>query len=100
MRLKGNFFCLAVCNLASYVFALLFLCSSLGVGSIDGFADDYAYLICGLLDLYEASQELSWLQWAWQLQDKMNELFWDTKGGGYFTATSFDPSILIRMKEG
>ncbi len=70
------------------------------MGSIDGFADDYAYLIRGLLDLYEASHESSWLQWAWQLQGKMNELFWDSEGGGYFTATSHDPSILIRMKEG
>ena len=30
----------------------------------------------------------------------MTELFWDSEGGGYYTATSEDSSILIRMKEG
>ena len=66
----------------------------------EGFADDYAFLIRGLLDLYEAGQEVRWLEWAWQLQQKMDELFWDKESRGYFTATTSDPSILIRMKEG
>ena len=45
---------------------------------IDGFVDDYAYLIRGLMDLYEATFDDSWLEWAAQLQDQQNELFWDT----------------------
>ena len=74
--------------------------SELGVAKTEGFADDYAFLIRGLLDLFEAGQDERWLEWVWQLQQKMNELFWDKEGGGYFTATTSDPSILIRMKEG
>lgn len=46
-----------------------------------GFADDYAYLIGGLLDLYECGGGLKWLQWAVQLQSKMDELFWDNTAG-------------------
>lgn len=52
------------------------------------------------MDLFEASQEERWLEWAWQLQEKMTELFWDKEGGGYYSATTVDPSILLRMKEG
>ena len=36
---------------------------------------------------------------ATPLQQKMDDLFWDKESGGYFTATTSDPSILIRMKE-
>ena len=74
--------------------------SELGVAKTEGFADDYAFLIRGLMDLFEAGQDSRWLEWAWQLQQKMDELFWDKKDGGYFTATTSDPSILLRVKEG
>lgn len=66
---------------------------------IDGFADDYVFMIRGLLDLYEASLDEQWLEWAVALQAKLDELFWDSAGAGYYMATSDDPSILVRMKE-
>jgi uncharacterized protein len=65
---------------------------------ISGFADDYAYLIQGLLDLYETSFEVGRLEWAVRLQERQNELFRDDKGGGYFTTTGKDPSVLLRTK--
>jgi uncharacterized protein len=46
--------------------------------------DDYAYLIQGLIDLYEADFDEQWLDWASQLQKKQDELFWDKDAGGYF----------------
>ena len=67
---------------------------------IYGFVSDYVYLIRGLLDLYEASLDEQWLAWAAQLQDKLDQLFWDSNGGGYFEVTNEDPSILLRLKEG
>ena len=70
-----------------------------GPAAIPGFADDYAFYIQGLLDLYEASFDVQWLQLAEQLQATMDRLFWDDKGGGYFTSTGQDASILLRMKE-
>ena len=57
-------------------------------------------MIRGLLDLYEASLDEQWLEWAVALQAKLDELFWDRAGAGYYMATSDDPSILVRMKEG
>ncbi|KAJ8945900.1 hypothetical protein NQ314_009014 [Rhamnusium bicolor] len=65
-----------------------------------GFLDDYAFLIRGLLDLYEASLDADWLQWAELLQEQQDKKFWDPKGAGYFTSPEGDPSILVRGKEG
>lgn len=77
--------------------SFLFSCSDT---PIFGFADDYVFMIRGLLDLYEASLDEQWLEWAVKLQAKLDELFWDSAGAGYFMATPDDPSILVRMKEG
>ena len=46
---------------------------------IHGFLDDYAFLIRGLLDLYESTLDSSWIQWADDLQKRQNELFWDSR---------------------
>lgn len=70
-----------------------------GRGEVKGFAEDYAFLIQGLLDLYEAGFELKWLQWAAQLQARMDELFWDAERGGYFNSAAGDPSVVLRLKE-
>ena len=72
----------------------------LGIGSIEGFADDYSFLIRGLLDLFEAGQDPRWLERAQQLQETQIKLFWDSESGGFFSSTSADPSILLRMKDG
>ena len=70
-----------------------------GRGEVEGFADDYAFVIQGLLDLYEASFETRWLKFALELQRQMDALFWDNENGGYFTVTGHDHNILLRMKE-
>ncbi len=70
-----------------------------GRSDIPGFAEDYAYLIQGLLDLYEAGFEIRWLQWAVKLQQRMDELFWDPARGGYFNSRADDPSVIVRLKE-
>lgn len=70
-----------------------------GRSTEQGFAEDYAFLIQGLLDLHEASSDGAWLAWAEELQEKMNELFWDQELGGYFSSAAGDPHLLVRMKE-
>ncbi len=67
-------------------------------GATYGFAEDYAFLIQGLLDLYEADFDVRWLRWAGELQVQMNDLFVDPKGG-YFSTEEAAPDILFRMKE-
>ena len=70
-----------------------------GASDISAFAEDYAYLICGLLDLYETDFDPAWLSWAVQLQEKMDALFYDEAHGGYFSTEKDAPHILFRMKE-
>ncbi|XP_072397894.1 spermatogenesis-associated protein 20 [Diabrotica undecimpunctata] len=72
---------------------------TLGNMPIAGFIDDYAFLIRGLLDLYEASLDTEWLQWAETLQETQDNKFWDSKNSGYFTSADDDASILVRGKE-
>jgi uncharacterized protein YyaL (SSP411 family) len=64
-----------------------------------GFAEDYAYLIQGLIDLYEASFELRWLEWAVRLQEGMDARFADAERGGYFNTAADAPHIVLRLKE-
>jgi uncharacterized protein YyaL (SSP411 family) len=70
-----------------------------GDSAIGGFLDDYAFLVQGLLDLYESSFDVQWLIWAVRLQEEQDRLFWDSRRGGYFATTSADTSILFRTRE-
>ncbi len=70
-----------------------------GDAAIDAFTDDYAFLIQGLLDLYEADGNIRWLRTAITLQETQDKLFWDTSAHGYFTTDGRDSSVLARQKE-
>ncbi|MDP9323818.1 MAG: thioredoxin domain-containing protein, partial [Acidobacteriota bacterium] len=70
-----------------------------GEAAIDAYAEDYAYLIWGLLELFQASGEAEWLDWALALQARQDEKFWDEKEGGWFSTTGEDPTVLLRLKE-
>ena len=70
-----------------------------GHADIDGFAEDYAFVIWGLLELFQAGGDPVWLDWAKQLQQTQNRLFWDDSDGGWFSTTGDDPTVLLRLKE-
>src|SRR5438876_455522 len=70
-----------------------------GRSDIEGFADDYAFVIQGLLNLYEASFDVEWLKFAIQLQETQDRLFFDEKNGGYFSTSGKDESVFLRMKD-
>jgi uncharacterized protein YyaL (SSP411 family) len=70
-----------------------------GRGEVEGFADDYAFVIQGLLDLYGASFDIEWLKFAVELQETQDRLFFDEKSGGYFSTSGKDISVVLRMKD-
>ena len=70
-----------------------------GHAEIDGYAEDYAYLVAGLLELFQADADPMWIEWAIALQHRQDELFWDDQAGGWFSTTGRDASVLVRMKE-
>ncbi len=71
-----------------------------GEAAIEAYADDFAGLIFGLLQIVQAGGDLAWLTWAIELQRRQDELFWDESGAGWFSTTGKDRSVLFRLKEG
>jgi uncharacterized protein len=65
-----------------------------GERAVNGFLDDYAYLVYGLIELYESSFEEKYLQSSLELTKTMIEQFWDKeKGGFFFTTKNADDSM-------
>ena len=61
--------------------------------------DDYAFLVWGLLELYQATFDVDWLTWAIELNQSMIEKFWDETDGGFFFSPSDGEALIIRTKE-
>ncbi len=70
-----------------------------GHAEIEAYAEDHAYLIFGLLELFQADGDPAWLEWAIALQRRQDALFADAASGGWFSTTGRDPTVLLRMKE-
>jgi uncharacterized protein YyaL (SSP411 family) len=62
------------------------------------FLDDYAFMIMGLLDLYEATFDAKWLIKAKKLSTEMIELFADTEKGGFFLTGKDSERLITRTK--
>jgi len=61
--------------------------------------EDYAFLVQGLLDLYEASLNIKWLETAIELTKQQINLFYDPENGGFYDTGGEDSSLIIRTKE-
>jgi hypothetical protein len=70
-----------------------------GEAGIDAYAEDYACLIWGLLELFQADGDPRWFTWARELQRRQDTLFWDAADAGWFSTTGQDPTVLLRLKE-
>ena len=70
-----------------------------GESAIDGLLDDYAYLVWGLIELYQASFATIYLQEAVTLNALMLNLFWDNDTGGFFLTAVDTDVLLVRQKE-
>ena len=65
----------------------------------DAYLDDYAFLVRGLLRLYEATGENQWLDSARTLTDKTIQLFWDDKNGGFYYTKADAKHLIVRTKK-
>ena len=66
--------------------------------SVPGFSEDYAHLAYGLLELYEADFDPSWLAAARRLVDLLDELFLDPVSGVYFLVARDQEAPLLRAR--
>ena len=64
-----------------------------------GFAEDCALLVQAWLDLYEATFDCAWIERAEELQQSMDENFWDPEKGGYFNSAAGAADVVVRLKE-
>jgi uncharacterized protein YyaL (SSP411 family) len=69
-----------------------------GAAGVPAFLDDHAFVVQGLVDLYEATFELRWLEAALQLAEQAEALFGDPQGGGWFTTAADHERLLVREK--
>jgi hypothetical protein len=70
-----------------------------GQAKLNAYLEDYAFYIDGLVALYEATGELSWLREAKTLADTMNDEFWDEQEGGYFYTGRSHEELIVRSKD-
>jgi len=61
--------------------------------------EDYAYLVKGILDLYEATDNEQWLDYATRFTDTQIRLFYDSENGAFFDTRMEDKELLIRTKQ-
>lgn len=64
-----------------------------------GFLDDYAFLVWGLLELYESCFEVDYLEQAVSLQIQLQDLFLDSSAGGFHYTGSDGERLIARDKE-
>jgi uncharacterized protein YyaL (SSP411 family) len=70
-----------------------------GRAKLNAYLNDYAFLVDGLIGLYEATQEAQWLEEAERLTDRQIELFWDDANNGFFFTSGDHESLLARIRD-
>lgn len=61
--------------------------------------DDYAFLIWGLLELYETVFDVHYLQTALNLNSEMIRYFWDEQNGGFYFTADDAEELIVRQKD-
>ena len=70
-----------------------------GEAAIPGYATDYAYLVWGLIELYESTFNSSYLRHARGLMERFIEDFWDdSTAGGFFLTAEKSENLLVRQR--
>jgi uncharacterized protein YyaL (SSP411 family) len=70
-----------------------------GEAAYAAYLDDYAFLVWGLLELYESTFDLSYLEEAVRLNQAMMDIFWDEQGGGFYFTGKGNETLITRSKD-
>lgn len=70
-----------------------------GKSSVNGFLDDYAFLISAFINLYQATFQEEWLELARSLLDYAKDHFYDPVTTMFFYTSDLDPALVARQKE-
>jgi len=69
-----------------------------GQATIQAHVDDYAFLIWGLLELYEANFQVGYLRAIIELNKDLIDHYWDEDKGGFYFIADDAEEILVRQK--
>ncbi|NHJ31439.1 MAG: thioredoxin domain-containing protein [Asgard group archaeon] len=67
--------------------------------AINGMIDDYTFMIWALLELYETTFNVKYLEKAIQYNEKLIEHFWDNEKGAFFFTPNDGEELIVRKKE-
>lgn len=70
-----------------------------GQAAFPAHVDDYAFLIYGMLELYETTFDTAYLKQALALNTLLLKHFWDAKNGGFFFIADDAEQLTLRQKE-
>jgi uncharacterized protein YyaL (SSP411 family) len=70
-----------------------------GKANINGFLDDYAFVIDAYIALYQATFDGKWIALAKNLTDYAIKHFYDEKSGMFFYTSNLDPKLIARKME-
>ena len=70
-----------------------------GEAKLNATLDDYAFMIWGLLELYETTFKVEYLKKAIELNGITTKHYWDEADGGYFFTPDFGEALLVRTKD-
>jgi uncharacterized protein YyaL (SSP411 family) len=70
-----------------------------GQAALTATVDDYAFLIWGMLELYESTFEVGFLESALKLNDDLLKHFWDEKPGGFYFTADDAEKLLVRQMD-
>jgi uncharacterized protein len=66
---------------------------------VNAFPADYVFLISGLIELHAAAPDDGWLEWAVELQQKLDVDFWDASQAGYVMRSELAGETLLLIRE-
>jgi len=69
-----------------------------GEATILAHVDDYAFFVWGLIELYESTFDVNYLQTALDLNDELIKYFWDDEVGGFYLTPVDGEELLVRQK--
>ncbi len=70
-----------------------------GTAKLNAYAEDYAYVIEGLLATYEATFDPRYFSKAQEVADRLIDYFWDEQEGGFFFTSKDHEELLTRTKD-
>jgi uncharacterized protein YyaL (SSP411 family) len=77
----------------------LLRCYKDGKARFNGYLEDYACLVDGLISLYEATFDLQWIIHSQALAERMIQMFWDRQSGGFYFTSEDHESLIHRPKD-